>query len=136
VPIELSGITVTDKVEIGGQKQPSLPPPLLPPSSLPPTPPPSPPPPLFNAVYTAAAVAVAISTAYLGASFAQTPLASLITIGMLKRIKKYINGTDSPESSPSATGRCPGLRSTSEVGGVRLPMGPAFGPIVYELSST
>ena len=136
MPIELSGITVTDKVEIGGQKQPSLPPPLLPPSSLPPTPPPSPPPPLFNAVYTAAAVAVGISTAYLGASFAQTPLASLITIGMLKRIKKYINGTDSPESSPSATGRCPGLRSTSEVGGVRLPMGPAFGPIVYELSST
>ena len=63
-------------------------------------------------------------------------LASFITIDMLKRIKKYIDGTDSPESSPSATGRCPGLRSTSEVGGVRLPMGPAFGPIVYELSST
>ena len=42
----------------------------------------------------------------------------------------------SPESSPSATGRCPGLRYTSEVGGVRLPMGPAFGLIVYELSST
>ena len=39
------------------------------PSSLPPTPPLSLPPPLFNA---AAAVAAAISTAYLGASFASS----------------------------------------------------------------
>ena len=40
-----------------------------------------------------------------------------------------IDSPGSPESSHSTTGRCPGLRYTSEVGGVRLPMGPAFGPV-------
>ena len=47
-----------------------------------------------------------------------------------------IDPPGSPESSHSTTGRCPGLRYTSEVGGVRLPMWPGLRPIVYKVLSS
>ena len=52
------------------------------------------------------------------------------------RLVVSIDPPGSPESSHSTTGRCPGLRYTSEVGGVRLPMWPGLRPIVYKVVSS
>ena len=52
------------------------------------------------------------------------------------RLVVSIDPPGSPESSHSTTGRCPGLRYTSEVGGVRLPMWPGLRPIVYKVLSS